>query len=70
MLVLNVLQLHLMNNALMVKSNALLITNLFLKSLEFKLKKMWLSPNGTIRNILVGFFVFLPRKYDLDYLFI
>lgn len=23
---------------------------------EFSLKKMWLSPNGTIRNILVGFF--------------
>lgn len=23
-------------------------------SLEFKLKKMWLSPNGTIRNILGG----------------
>lgn len=22
--------------------------------LEFKLKKMWLSPNGTIRNILGG----------------
>ncbi len=33
---------------------------LFLKFLEFKLKKMWLSPNGTIRNILVGPFS-LPK---------
>lgn len=28
----------------------------FLFYLEFKLKKMWLSPNGTIRNILVNIF--------------
>lgn len=27
---------------------------IFLKYLEFKLKKMWKSPNGTIRNILGG----------------
>lgn len=27
---------------------------LFSDPLEFKLKKMWLSPNGTIRNILGG----------------
>lgn len=26
----------------------------FLNSLEFNLKKMWKSPNGTIRNILGG----------------
>lgn len=26
----------------------------FLKFSEFNLKKMWLSPNGTIRNILGG----------------
>lgn len=29
-------------------------TFLFLPQLEFKLKKMWKSPNGTIRNILGG----------------
>lgn len=29
-------------------------TFLFLSQLEFKLKKMWKSPNGTIRNILGG----------------
>lgn len=27
---------------------------LIFNSLEFKLKKMWKSPNGTIRNILGG----------------
>lgn len=27
---------------------------IFIYILEFKLKKMWLSPNGTIRNILGG----------------
>lgn len=30
------------------------VTNSFSDSLEFKLKKMWKSPNGTIRNILGG----------------
>lgn len=28
---------------------------IFFEILEFKLKKMWLSPNGTIRNILVKY---------------
>lgn len=43
----------------MIKSKNNYGPNLFILSinfyvLEFKLKKMWLSPNGTIRNILGG----------------
>lgn len=30
------------------------LSNFICILLEFKLKKMWLSPNGTIRNILGG----------------
>lgn len=34
--------------------NKLIFTNSNLIISEFKLKKMWKSPNGTIRNILGG----------------
>lgn len=34
--------------------NAVFIYFIFFNSLEFNLKKMWKSPNGTIRNILGG----------------
>ena len=40
---------------LLVKRNKPLVSPLFsLRVEEFKLKKMWLSPNGTLRNILGG----------------
>lgn len=62
----NVRQSHQMSNVLKVCSSLCfsgssikehisihLLSNLYFP-LEFKLKKMWLSPNGTIRNILGG----------------
>jgi isocitrate dehydrogenase len=38
-----------------------------LKFLEFSLKKMWLSPNGTIRNILVNYIFFVQKRVKIVY---
>ena len=32
---------------------------------EYKLKKMWLSPNGTIRNILGGWYIFSSTFFTI-----
>jgi len=42
-------------------NNKIILKSFSLKFLEFSLKKMWLSPNGTIRNILVNY-IFSGKK--------
>jgi len=43
-------------------STFLFLDSFSLEFLEFSLKKMWLSPNGTIRNILVNSIFLIKRK--------